>query len=152
MVKCKQKGAQAVEFALVLPFLILIIFSVIDFGIIAYNKAVLTNATREAVRRGTILTAAAWDPAAIRQIACNYAKAAVITVSSGTKTDDCRGTDDPVITVAPTTSPAFNDPVRVSISYRVRGFSLGTWWNLGISPNSVGSPLTLNATTEMLHE
>ena len=43
----KQKGAQAVEFALVLPFFILILFLVLDFGMLVYNKAIITNASRE---------------------------------------------------------------------------------------------------------
>lgn len=149
---CKQKGAQAVEFALALPFMILIILAVLDFGIIAFNKAILTNATREAARRGTVLTAAAWDAPAIRQIACNYARSALITVSSGTRTNDCTGTADPTITVTPAVSPAFGDPVTVSISYVVTGFSLGTWWNLGSGTDSVGSPITITASTQMRHE
>lgn len=149
---CKQKGAQAVEFALALPFMILIIFAVLDFGILAFNKAVLTNASREAARRGSMLTAAAWDTAAIGQVACNYARNMLITVAAGTRTDDCSGTADPDITVTPAAAPAFGDPVTVTISYVVTGFSLGTWWNLGANANSVGSPMTLTATTQMRHE
>ena len=81
---CKhQKGTQAVEFALVLPFLILIIFAVLDFGILVYNKAIITNASREAVRSGTVLSGLTWDAsriALIKQVACNYAKSALIKI------------------------------------------------------------------------
>ena len=46
----KDRGAAAVEFALVLPILMLIICGIIDFGR-AYNAQItLTNAAREAVR------------------------------------------------------------------------------------------------------
>lgn len=45
-----KKGAAAVEFALVLPVLLLILFGIIEFGIILYDKAVITNASREAAR------------------------------------------------------------------------------------------------------
>lgn len=148
---CKQKGAQIVEFALALPFMILIIFAVLDFGILAYNKAILTNASREAARRGAVMTSAAWDVDAIREVACNYASTALITVSTGTRSTECTGTADPVITVTPAAAPAFGEAVTVSISYVVTGFSLGTWWNLG-GPNSVGGPLTLTASTQMRHE
>lgn len=148
----KQKGAQAVEFALALPFFILILFAVLDFGLLVYNKAIITNASREAARRGIVLSAAAWNAANIKQVACNYAKSAVITVSTATRAADCSGAADPVITVTPAATPAFNTPVVVTVSYAVRGFSLGTWWSLGTGTTSIGSAITLVSSTEMNHE
>lgn len=150
----RQRGSQAVEFALVLPFMILIIYAVLDFSFLAYNKAIITNASREAVRRGIILSASAWDPAAIRQVACNYARTALISVGAGDTRADCSGSTDPVIAVTPDAAspPVFNTPVTVTVSYTVRGFSLGSWWNLGTGPSYVGAPLTLTASTEMNHE
>jgi Flp pilus assembly protein TadG len=47
-----QKGVAAVEFAIVLPFLVLLVFGTIDFGVMFYNKQVLTNASREGARAG----------------------------------------------------------------------------------------------------
>lgn len=44
-----QKGASAVEFALVLPLLMLILFGIIEFSLLMYNKAMITNASRELV-------------------------------------------------------------------------------------------------------
>jgi Flp pilus assembly protein TadG len=151
MSRTRQRGSQAVEFALVLPFLILVIFAVIDLGIVVYNKSVLTNASREAARRGIILSAAAWNADTIGQVACNYARDALITVSTGTRTSTCSGTADPVVAVTPTAAPAFADPVTVTVTYTVKGFTLGTWWSLGTSSN-VGSALTLTASTQMNHE
>jgi Flp pilus assembly protein TadG len=147
-----QKGAQSVEFALVLPFMVLIMFAVLDFGIIVYNKAIITNASREAARRGIILSAAAWDVNMIKQVACNYAKDSLITVSGGTRNSTCTGTADPTVVVTPTAAPAFNTPVKVDVSYTVTGFSLGTWWGLGTGASHVGGALVLTASTEMNHE
>ena len=158
-----QKGAQAVEFALVLPFVILIMFAVLDFGILVYDKAIITNASREAARRGVILSGATWDAAAIKTVACNFAKSSLITVSSGTRNTSCTGTADPVINIysgatancpAPTgaSTPAFRDPVAVTISYAVKGFSLGTWWSLGTGTTAIGSAITLTSCTQMNHE
>ena len=45
-----QKGASAVEFALVLPLLTVLLFGIIEFGAVLYNKAVITNASRDASR------------------------------------------------------------------------------------------------------
>lgn len=154
MKKTKQRGAQVFEFAMMLPFFILIIFLVIDFGFLTYNKAIITNAAREAVRRGTVLTADDWDPTVIQQFACTYARDALITVDDGTKTSDCTGTNDPDITVEPDAAapPAFNDPVTVTISYVFEGFLLGKLFGLGAANLDSGGAVTLTATTEMLHE
>ena len=150
----EQRGAQAVEFALMLPFMILIIFAVLDFGFLAYDKMIITNASREAVRKSVVLTGSAWSTAAISQTACNYMKNTLISTATGTRKSDCSGgaAVDPVITVTPSTTPAFGEPVTVSISYSVKGFTLGTWYLLGTGPNTVGSAITLNSTTAMNHE
>lgn len=44
----RQRGAVAVEFALVLPLLITIVLGCIDFGRFAYTHIAVTNAAREA--------------------------------------------------------------------------------------------------------
>lgn len=50
----KQHGAQLVEFALLLPLLIVVMFSAIEFGFMLYDQAVITNATREGARAGVV--------------------------------------------------------------------------------------------------
>ena len=47
-----QKGAAAVEFAIVLPLLVTLVFGIIDFGLLLHNKQVITNASREGARAG----------------------------------------------------------------------------------------------------
>ena len=54
--KRRQKGAVLVEFALVLPLLLLILFGIIEFSLLLYDKAVITNASREAARSGIVYT------------------------------------------------------------------------------------------------
>ena len=44
------RGAAAVEFAIVLPLLLLIVFGVIDFGRMLYSQVTLTQAAREGSR------------------------------------------------------------------------------------------------------
>jgi hypothetical protein len=50
--RCRQRGAAAVEFAVILPLLVVLVFGMIEFGIMFYNKAVITNASREGARAG----------------------------------------------------------------------------------------------------
>ncbi len=47
-----QKGNVLVEFALILPVFLLLLFGVISFSVALYNKTVLTMATREGARAG----------------------------------------------------------------------------------------------------
>jgi len=50
----KESGTSLVEFALVLPLLIVLLFGIIEFGFIIYDKAMITNASREGARFGTV--------------------------------------------------------------------------------------------------
>jgi len=43
-----------VEFGLILPLLILLIFGIIEFGLLLYNQQVITNASREGARAGIV--------------------------------------------------------------------------------------------------
>ena len=49
-----ESGASAVEFALLLPVLMLILFGIIEFGMALYRQAILTNASREGARLGIV--------------------------------------------------------------------------------------------------
>ena len=52
-----QDGATAVELAIVLPLLVLLIFAIIELSLLLYNKAIITNAAREGARYGVV-----WAP------------------------------------------------------------------------------------------
>jgi Flp pilus assembly protein TadG len=69
MFRLNQKGVASVEFAVVLPLLMLLICGTIEFGALLYNKQVLTNASREAARAGIT---GEEDNAAIQKIASDY--------------------------------------------------------------------------------
>ncbi len=47
-----QKGSALVEFALILPIFLMLIFGMVTFSLALYNKTVLTMATREGARAG----------------------------------------------------------------------------------------------------
>ena len=50
----RQRGAAVVEFALVVPLLLLLFFGIIEFSLLVYNKHIITNASREAARYGIV--------------------------------------------------------------------------------------------------
>ena len=49
-----RRGSQIIEFALILPLLMILVFGIIDFSIALYDKAVITNASREGARAGIV--------------------------------------------------------------------------------------------------
>lgn len=55
-----ERGSVAVEFALLVPVLFLILFGIINFGVLMYNQAVITNAAREGARWAAIHTTATY--------------------------------------------------------------------------------------------
>jgi Flp pilus assembly protein TadG len=46
----REEGASMVEFAIVAPLLFVLLFGIIEFSIVLYNQAVITNASREGAR------------------------------------------------------------------------------------------------------
>jgi hypothetical protein len=71
-----QNGAAMVEFAIVLPLLLILVFGIIEFGVMFYDKAVITNASREGVRAGIT---GLGDPE-IKQIVLNYCNVNLINL------------------------------------------------------------------------
>jgi Flp pilus assembly protein TadG len=52
--KERQRGAAMVEMAIILPLLLLLVFGIIEFSVMFYDKAMLTNASREGARLGVL--------------------------------------------------------------------------------------------------
>lgn len=49
-----QRGTAAVEFALVFPLLVVLVFGIIDFGMLVNTNVVVGNATRDAARTASL--------------------------------------------------------------------------------------------------
>lgn len=56
VMKRKENGQSAVEFALVLPILLLVVCGIIDFGWLLYNQISVENACREGARLACVNT------------------------------------------------------------------------------------------------
>jgi Flp pilus assembly protein TadG len=134
-----QKGAAAVEFAIVLPVLLLVLFGIIEFSIAFYDKAMITNASREGARAGIVFKAPPLTDVEITDIVNNYLSDNLITFS---------GTSVPDITVTPedTSTLTMGDSLTVSVSYPYNYYVLP-----GFVAGLTGS-INLNATTVMRME
>lgn len=105
------KGASAVEFALILPILVALLFGIIDFGLLIYDKQVITNASREGARAGIVSKIPRLSVADITGVVDNYAKNYLVTF--GAKTN-------PTTTVPSGSCAAFGQDLIVSVSYDYR--------------------------------
>lgn len=97
-----ERGAELVEFALVLPLLLLLGLGICDFGMLFQRYEIVTNAAREGARAGAV----GLSQAQVEAIVGEYLQA------GGLKAQ-------PEIEVAETTIPA-NPPlngVRVTVAY-----------------------------------
>lgn len=82
----RQDGTVAVEFALVLPILMLLTFGITDFGLALYSKEVLTNASREGARAGIIIATPRPTATAIETVVKSYLTSAGWDASKATIT------------------------------------------------------------------
>ena len=130
-----QKGATAVEFAIVLSLLITLIFGIIEFGLCIFNRQVITNAAREGARYGIIARAVRVTDDKIKAEVLDYAEEHLITFG-----DDVLTADDVVIPARCTT---FQCDLEVQVNYVYEFLFLS---NIGIGP------INLRATSVMKME
>ena len=78
-----QKGIAAVEFALVLPVLVVLAFGIIEFSLALYDKAVITNASREGARAGIAYRVPPVTDGEITIVVNNYCQSRLVTFDSG---------------------------------------------------------------------
>ena len=134
-----ESGSAAVEFALVLPLLLLVLFGTIEFGILMYDQSVITNAAREGARWGAVQSIGLTHPISCTDpgistiqggnpatcsgsgsgtaclVASNYGSQYLITFGTSTSSN-------PSVTVScgPTTST-----INVKVNYSYQGLGLG---------------------------
>ncbi len=136
----RQKGAEIVEFALVLPLLLLILFGIMEFGIVFFDKAIITNAGREGARAGVVSRSPVLSNDDITTIVNNYSVGLVSFSSS---------VASPVVTVT-TTTIAAEQFLTVKVEYSYTFLVLGNLMSLFIP--SFSNPIVLSASTVMRYE
>lgn len=84
MIMRDEKGTALVEFAIVAPLLFVILFGIIEFGILLYDKAMITNASREGARAGIVFNHPnRITDAEINAVVMNYCQDYLISFDSG---------------------------------------------------------------------
>jgi Flp pilus assembly protein TadG len=95
MRRLDERGVAAAEFALLLPALLLILFGIIEFGMIMYGREVVTNAAREGARAGIVQGPPKRTEGEIVTIAENYLANTGINSSNVTFTVTGEGSVSP---------------------------------------------------------
>ncbi len=134
-----ESGIAAVEFALVLPLLLLVLFGTIEFGILMYDQSVITNAAREGARWGAVQSIGLTHPVSCSDpgistiqggnpatcsgsgsgtawlVASNYSSQFLITFGTA-------ASNNPSVTVSCGPSVA---TINATVSYTYQGLGLG---------------------------
>ena len=129
-----EKGAAAVEFALVFLPLIILIFGAIEFGLVMYNKQIITNASREGARAGIVKRNPVVDDEVVREVVRQYSLNHLISFGSDSK-------KEPETDVDHKNGQTFGNDLAVTVTYQYR--FLTPWF---------GGPLQLSAQTVMRYE
>lgn len=125
-----QRGAAAVEFAVVAPVFMLLIFGMIEYGRMVMVQQVLTNASREGARQAILEGA---TESGVRQVVKDYVGPAQIPV---TDADITFMVGDPPAAAALSTAD-FGDPIQVKVGIN---FGQVSW---------LPSPMYLSSSTRM---
>jgi Flp pilus assembly protein TadG len=134
-----EHGGSLVEFAIVMPLLFILLFGIIDFGILLYNQAVITNASREGARYGIVARSPRRTPEEITTFIRSFCDSNLLK-TFGTWTDP---------TVAPNHDEGqdFGDPLSVQVQWQHRFLALPNLPGVGLT-----NPITLSAHTVMNYE
>lgn len=137
----RERGAAAIEFALILPLLVVLAFGIIEFSILFYNKAMITNASREGARAGIVYNFPNRPSAAdITNVVNGYCASHLITFGNTARSP---------VTVATGIGGGSGANLTVTVTYTYDFLVLPNFLGAFFSNNNFGNSITLGATTVM---
>lgn len=126
------KGAAAVEFALVLPLLLLILFGIVEFGIVFAQQLALNSGARQGARYGVVGDKTCDQVATEAKSAADSIGIATasITVAASVNGVACSGAAKPC-------AGNIGQPLDVSLSYP-GSISIPLFGNIGVTISGKG--------------
>jgi Flp pilus assembly protein TadG len=127
-----QRGASVVEFAVIAPLFIAVLFAIVEFGLVIYTKSMITHATREGARFGVVYCTPRRTNAEISSIVQSYL-------------DQCGLTSPATVTVTGAGGASGADlTVTVNYTYRffvvpkdISNITLGKMANINLTAKTV---------------
>jgi Flp pilus assembly protein TadG len=141
-----ERGAAAVETAIVLPVLLLVIFGIIDFGRALDAKIQLTQAAREGARVAALPVAIHPGASTATMVSDRVAASTSltgVTVATGTMPD---GTAQ---TIYCPYSPTYRDSARVTVTYTFKFITPLSAIASLLKSTINGSDITMTSTAEV---
>ncbi|MCD6526025.1 MAG: pilus assembly protein [Desulfuromonas sp.] len=145
-----ERGATMVEFAIIVALLLTIVFGIIEFSVLLYNKHMLTNASREGARAGVVMrvprlpdtyTMSSGDKVGVKDIVLIYCQQHLVTFGDSGEPLDY---DDIDVVPDDRTGAEFGDELVVTVTFDFDFLVLDNLAGLG--------PITLTAETRMKME
>lgn len=130
------RGVVSLEFALMLPFLLMVLIGIIDVSLLLCDKAVITNASREAARAGVVLRVPMLTTTQIANVALGYTQNSLV---GGAATP-------PTVTVTQANGTTAGTALTVTVTYTYTGMVLGSALSV------LTGPVTISASSVMLYE
>ena len=119
------RGVAAVEFAIVLPVFLLILFGIIDFSLMLYDKAIITSAAREGARQGIVLQEPNRVPltgtGSVKSIAEAYCTGKLINLDGVNTCTASAQLDKKPGNTGGSTVPEFGDTLTVTVQFTYGG-------------------------------
>jgi Flp pilus assembly protein TadG len=120
-----QKGTSAVELAIILPLLLVLVFGIVEWSLYLFNRHIITNASREGARYGALFNYPnRFSPDEIREKVRDYASAHLVTFG----TADLEINEDPDPPLVSCTNSGDSLEVIVRYDYTFLLFPLLVKW------------------------
>ncbi len=139
-----RKGAAMVELAIILPILLILLFGIVECALIMYDKAMITNASREGARAGIVFRSdgenySPLDEGQIKLIVNNYLAAYLVSFAPGSANTEVLPNPP---AQCPPLNPSVTREINVTVTYQ---------YNFLVLPNFITSlvPVNLSASTVM---
>ena len=132
-----RRGSQAVEFALVLPVLVVLVAGIVDYGWYYSQELAVIGATREGARMGASDAAGGTDACTVAVNAVDEALAQAGFDTSGTATTTWSSTATEAISASMTTVNGEN-AILVRVAYPYQSL-----WGMVSTPSRMGASMTM---------
>jgi Flp pilus assembly protein TadG len=133
-----QRGIAVVEFALILPLLLLLLLGCIDISLALLDKSLITNASREGARAGIVSRHPKLSDAEIEQVVWSYTQGSLMQWGTNAQ--------KPTVQIARANWLGDQQSLRVTVSFTFQGLGMGQLFSV------LGQPWVLTASSVMLQE
>ncbi len=132
----RQRGSAAIEMALLLPILILMVVGVVEFGLLMHNQSVVTSASSVAARAGMAQGSPKLSNTQIAKIASDYCTGNLMAFSSAPNVS---------VDVLQASEPVFQKPLQVTVQFTYQGLLVGTFLSaLQMNPQLIATTVMYN--------